>query len=120
MINLQTFAARNRNVQDGERWLSLMGGAVLTVAGLGRKSIGGLLTAFAGGYLIYRGLRGHCVVYDLLGVGPDYYETMLPADATPPPEVDDGDEVMESSWESFPTSDPPSWTMGRERGDNGG
>jgi hypothetical protein len=115
MIDLKMFEqADDVNVQEGERWLSLLGGAFLSIAGLSRKSVGGGLLALVGGYLVYRGARGHCYLYDLLGIGPDVYDTMLPPDAAPPPSIDEGDEVLESSWGSFPTSDAPAWTMGRE------
>jgi hypothetical protein len=117
-MNLRNMGDENVNVEAGERWLSLMGGAVLAIIGLGQKSAAGLVLALAGGYLVYRGARGHCYVYELLGIGPDIDETMLPADAPLPPGLDEGDEVLESSWESFPTSDAPSWTMGRERTDD--
>lgn len=119
MMNLETLKSDEVNVSEGERWLSLIGGTVLTIFGLGKKSLGGLLFALAGGYLIYRGARGHCYLYELLGISPDPYATMLPPESTPPPSIDQGDEVLESSWESFPTSDAPSWTMGREGSDNG-
>lgn len=120
MMNLKSLKAEEVNVREGERWLSLISGAVLAIAGLGQKSLGGLLLALTGGYLIYRGARGHCYIYQLFGIGPDAYETMLPPDAPLPAGIDEGDEVLESSWESFPTSDAPSWTMGRESSDNGG
>ncbi|MDT8305187.1 MAG: DUF2892 domain-containing protein [Anaerolineae bacterium] len=120
MMNLRTLKADEVNVREGERWLSLIAGAVLTIAGIAQKSLGGSLLALAGGYLLYRGARGHCYIYDLLGIDQEPYATMLPADTPPPPSVDQGDEVLESSWESFPTSDAPSWTMGRESSEDGG
>ena len=56
------------NVGDGERWLSAAGGAALGLFGLSRGSLGGLALAAAGGALVYRGLSGHCDVYQALDV----------------------------------------------------
>lgn len=119
MMNRKMMTANEVNVEEGERWLSAIAGVVLALVGLGKKSPLGALLALAGGYLVYRGVSGHCFVYELMGKAPVPSATMLPADATTPPSVRYGDEVMESSWESFPTSDAPSWTMGRERGEPG-
>lgn len=55
------------NVGETERWLSMVGGGALLVYGL-RRSIGSLMLAIGGGALLYRGLSGHCAVYDTLGV----------------------------------------------------
>jgi len=56
------------NVGDVERLLTLAGGAVLSLYGLQRRSLGGLAVAGVGGTLLYRGLSGHCSIYQLLGV----------------------------------------------------
>src|SRR5262245_46774664 len=56
------------NVGDGERILSLAAGAVLGLYGVARIRLSGVLLAALGGALVYRGLRGYCNLYGLLGV----------------------------------------------------
>ena len=56
------------NVGEGERYGSLLGGAVLVAAGLSRRSLPGLLLAALGGAFIVRGMAGHCRLYDSIGV----------------------------------------------------
>jgi hypothetical protein len=106
-----------KNVGMPERWLSGVIGGLLALTGLARKSLGGILSAAVGAYLLYRGLKGHCFLYDLLGVNTRPAATLRSAKQPPPPSVTHGDEVTESSWESFPTSDPPSWTLGKREED---
>jgi len=55
------------NVGDPERWLSLVGGGALALMGLSRRSLGGAALAAVGGSLIYRGMSGHCSLYQALG-----------------------------------------------------
>jgi uncharacterized membrane protein len=59
---------RSVNVGDAERVVSTVGGAALALYGLSRFSLGGLVLAAIGGVLGYRGLSGHCDVYQALGV----------------------------------------------------
>ena len=54
------------NVGDAERWLSMIGGGALLAHGL-RRSFGSLLLAVGGGMLVYRGVTGHCSIYQSLG-----------------------------------------------------
>ncbi len=56
------------NVGVEERWLSILGGGLLTAYGLGRRSIAGLALAATGGALLYRGTTGHCPAYASLGI----------------------------------------------------
>jgi uncharacterized membrane protein len=56
------------NVGDTERLLSFLGGTALGLFGLSRGSLGGLALAAAGGSLIYRGVTGHCGLYDKLDI----------------------------------------------------
>jgi uncharacterized membrane protein len=56
------------NVSDTERWLSAIGGGALAVYGLSRGSLGGLALAAFGGVLVQRGLSGHCMGYQALGI----------------------------------------------------
>lgn len=72
--NQETFGAqeagqaRGVNVGNAERAASMVGGAALALYGLSRFSLGGLVLAAIGGVLGYRGLSGHCNVYQALGI----------------------------------------------------
>lgn len=59
---------RSVNVGELERRVSAVGGGALTLYGLTRRSLPGLLLAIAGGGLLYRGATGHCATYAALGV----------------------------------------------------
>jgi uncharacterized membrane protein len=56
------------NVGDTERMISAIAGGALALYGLRRGSLGGLLVAGLGAALGYRGLTGHCQLYDALGL----------------------------------------------------
>jgi uncharacterized membrane protein len=65
---LQSGGANRVNVGETERWLSLLGGGLLGLFGLSRRSPAGLGLATLGGVLVYRGLTGHCPCYSALGI----------------------------------------------------
>lgn len=56
------------NVGEKERLFSLLGGTALGLYGLSRFSLGGLALAAVGGSLIYRGMSGHCSLYQSLDI----------------------------------------------------
>ncbi len=56
------------NVNDQERLISGAAGAMLTLLGISRRSIPGLVLAGVGGSLLYRAATGHCHVYSALGI----------------------------------------------------
>ena len=56
------------NVGGAERLLSSAAGGALLVAGLQRRSSASLLLGALGGYLVYRGVTGHCELYKALGM----------------------------------------------------
>lgn len=56
------------NVGRVERVLSLIGGGMLAIRGMRRRSLPGKALAVAGGYLMYRGKTGHCSLYEAMGV----------------------------------------------------
>jgi uncharacterized membrane protein len=60
--------ASGTNVGDTERTISMMAGAALALLGLRRFSLGGLGLAALGGALVYRGMTGHCAMYERLGM----------------------------------------------------
>jgi uncharacterized membrane protein len=56
------------NVGDTERWASVLGGGALAILGLSRGSWLGLGLAALGGVLAYRGVSGHCSLYQALDI----------------------------------------------------
>jgi uncharacterized membrane protein len=56
------------NVGPIERALSAAGGLAMLAFALARRSKASWPLALSGGYLLYRGISGHCVSYDLLGI----------------------------------------------------
>src|SRR5262249_47984469 len=60
--------ARARNVGNIERLGSVIAGAALALFGLRRLSRARLRLAAMGAGLIYRGLTGHCHLYERVGV----------------------------------------------------
>jgi uncharacterized membrane protein len=66
-----TSTSRHResgNVSRAERLASCIGGGVLAAYGLRKRSWTGMGLAALGGALVYRGVTGHCDVYQALGV----------------------------------------------------
>jgi uncharacterized membrane protein len=55
-----------QNVGDVERKLAGLAGGALLVAGLFRRSWGGVVLALTGTVLLQRGLTGHCMLYQAL------------------------------------------------------
>jgi uncharacterized membrane protein len=64
----ETFANTEKNVNDPERWISVIAGSAVAAYGLKMRSIPGMVLAAVGGALVWRGATGHCMVYEALGI----------------------------------------------------
>lgn len=62
------------NVGPTERLLSVLTGSTLAALGLRRGTLGGLAMSLAGGALVYRGVTGHCDMYDALNLDSAHTE----------------------------------------------
>jgi len=113
------------NVNETERLVSLIAGAGLVGYGLTRCSLNGLGWACAGGYLVYRGLSGHCPAYETAHISTANRAERLqfragnqaryqPHQQKRVESTIRNDSVVdEVALESFPASDPPAWTVSR-------
>ncbi len=57
-----------QNLNTVERALSVAAGGALAAYGLKRRDWAGIAAGVVGGFLVERGVTGHCVAYDALGV----------------------------------------------------
>ncbi|MFB2938862.1 SRPBCC family protein [Aerosakkonemataceae cyanobacterium BLCC-F154] len=64
----QNTSNQSENMNDAERWASLIGGGALVLYGLSRGSLRGALMALAGGGLVYHGVGGQSGVQDATGM----------------------------------------------------
>jgi uncharacterized membrane protein len=67
-LRQERLPAPSVNVGDKERLFSMLAGGALGLYGLSRSSLGGLGLAAVGGSLLYRGMTGHCAMYQAMGV----------------------------------------------------
>jgi len=62
---------KKQNLAQAERWISLVAGSAMAFYALKRRSRQSLLWSAAGAYLINRGVKGNCAIYNALGVHPE-------------------------------------------------
>ena len=92
---------------SGERIGALIGGTALIARALSRPSLGRVAAAVGGAVLLQWGITGHCPVYRPRS---DRLSTPRAQRDRPMRRVAPKDPVLSASEDSFPASDPPSWT----------
>lgn len=85
--------------------LLLLASILLALWGTWQRTIVGGLIAFVGGLLAYHSISGH---NHSVAHAPPAEAPRRPLAEKPARD----DRVAEASWESFPASDPPSWSGG--------
>lgn len=86
MVGSHRRPGKGVNITTTERAISVAVGSLLTIYGLQRRSLPGLLISGAGGLLVTRGLTGHSRAYERIGidsVGPVEIEKSLTINRTP-------------------------------------
>ena len=96
-------ASLGMNVGNAERIGSTIAGVALVSRAAAKPTIGRIAMAVAGAALLQRGLTGHCSLYKALDI-----DTM--GVRQKPRNAVGDDPVLAASEDSFPASDPPSWT----------
>lgn len=112
-----TTGGKEPNVNNFERLISIVGGILIAYTAIRRFPLSTIF-AVSGGYLLYRGLSGHCPVYETIDFqgaqsqsptfGSIDQNRASSAQQDPQTTIEPKDKLDEAVWETFPASDPPS------------